>query len=137
MNKEECIAKLKQCTIKTQKLTYRGLTVFAKCVKVHDGNKITCSFILPGSDSPCNFVCKCYGYKSSKINSKDSTQKEKAKTARNYLSELILDKIVILKLGDFDPYGHVLVKIYFGGKNINKDMIEKGHGTPYDDIKSK
>lgn len=123
---------LNKCNLKTPKLSYDGHTVRAKCVKVYDGDTATFVFIPPGMKQPYKFSCRCLGYNSAEIKTKNIKEKEKAEAARDYLSNMILNKIVTLRLGKHDKYGRVLVDMYLDGLHINKHMIEKGHGVYYD-----
>jgi endonuclease YncB( thermonuclease family) len=122
---------LEKCTIKTEKLSYCGITVRAKCVKVYDGDTITCVFFLPGFDKPYKFSCRCNGYNSAEIKTSDPDEKAKAIAARDFLSAEILNKIVTLTLGDYDKYGRILVEVSYNGKNINSEMIKNGYGVKY------
>lgn len=123
---------LSKCTQKTGKLTFCGKTVRAKCVKVYDGDTITCAFIPPGFSDPYKFSCRCIGYNSAEIKTTEPHEKVKAIAARDYLRGIILDKIITLNLGDYDKYGRILVDIFYDGRHINSEMIKYGHGVKYD-----
>ena len=59
-------------------------------------------------------------------------EKEKAIKARDYLKRMIDNRIITLHCGKFDKYGRLLAEFYIDNININKLMIEKGHGYSYD-----
>ena len=126
------VERLHTCDIKTPKWSFKGRKVKAKCVKVYDGDTATFVFIpFRGGDPHC-FSCRFLGYDSPEIKSKDSAEKEAATKARDYLSSLILHKIIDLELNDFDKYGRILVNVYLpDGKHINSHMLEMGYGRPY------
>ena len=57
---------------------------------------------------------------------------------KNKLSEFILNKVVLVKCGDFEVYGRLLATIYLLDENkipwlasINMLMIEQGFGKEY------
>lgn len=57
---------------------------------------------------------------------------QEAIKARDYLSSLILNKIIYVEFMDNDKYGRPLAKIYQNNICINDDMITKGYAKPYD-----
>ncbi len=56
---------------------------------------------------------------------------KKAHDAKDFLSGLILNKIIDCEFMQNDKYGRPLVKISIGNKDISELMIEKGHAKPY------
>lgn len=106
----------------------------AKIVKVYDGDTITAVICL-FDGKPYRFNCRCIGYNSAEIKSKDPIEKAKAIESREYLKSIILNKIVeleiILDSKNKDPYKRPLVVIHFDNKNINDLMIQSGYGKPY------
>ena len=131
-NSNDELQLLNSCTIKTPKWTFDGITVNAKCVKVYDGDSATFAFLPPGSSAPFRFACRCLGYNSAEIKSKDASEKAAAVRARDHLTNRILHKIVKLKLGAHDKYGRILVDIYLDGVHINEEMVNLHYGKPYD-----
>jgi endonuclease YncB( thermonuclease family) len=132
MNIQCDLKTLECCDIKTQKWTFEGNRVFAKCVKVYDGDTATFAFAPFTGSQPCLFSCRCLGYNSAEIKTKDIKEKQKAIESRDYLAKLILNKIVTLQLGKFDKYGRVLVHIYINNRCVNDEMVRLGYGKPYD-----
>ncbi len=57
---------------------------------------------------------------------------KKAHNAKDFLSGLILNKIIDCEFMQNDKYGRPLAKISIGNKDISELMIEKGHAKPYD-----
>jgi len=126
---------LNNCTVKTPKWSFEGMTVSAKCVKVYDGDTATFAFIPYFNSNPCTFSCRFIGYNSAEIRTKDPIEKSKAIAAKEYLSNLILNRIVKLELGSFDKYGRILVQVYLpSGLHVNSEMLRSGHGKPYDGV---
>ena len=60
---------------------------------------------------------------------------KKAKDAKQYLSDLVLNKIVKFESMGYDKYGRLLGKLYIlnccSEQEINQLMIDLGHGYPY------
>jgi micrococcal nuclease len=74
------------------------------------------------------------GIDTPEMKSKNVNEKQAAVAARDFLSNLILDKIIIVECGDFDKYGRLLGELYFEGNpvSLSKQMIEKGYAKAYD-----
>jgi len=56
----------------------------------------------------------------------------KAKEAKEFLSNQILNKIINVKFMSNDKYGRPLANLYQNNININELMIEKGYAKKYD-----
>jgi len=116
-----------------------------KVLKVYDGDTIWVSIIL--HNNIVKFNCRMIGYDSPEMkpplsNKNRHLEKNAAIAARDYLSNLILHKIVDIQFGNFDKYGRALCSIYINDpdsyrivcKNkvcVNTIMIREGHGYPY------
>jgi endonuclease YncB( thermonuclease family) len=57
---------------------------------------------------------------------------EKAKSAKKFLLDLILNKIIKVEFLTNDKYGRPLAKIYFNNQCLNDLMVEKGYAKKYD-----
>ncbi len=57
---------------------------------------------------------------------------KKAINAKEFLSSLILNKIITVEFKENDKYGRPLGIIFINDTNINNLMIEKGHAKAYD-----
>lgn len=124
---------LSAASTKTPKFTFAGATATAKCVKVYDGDTATFVFSVLGLQ-PYKYSCRMLGYNSAEIRGGSEAEKTSARAARDFLSGMILDKIVELSFGDFDKYGRPLVEVYVGESprvHVNALMVEAGHGAPY------
>ena len=78
------------------------------------------------------------GYNSAELRTKDEDEKKKGIEAKNKLSELLLNKVVFVKCGEFEKYGRLLATIYLlnvkgeaTGTPVNTLMVEQGYGKPY------
>ena len=131
----DCCLKYKTNDIELYKLkgNYR-----AKVVDVYDGDTITIVIF-----NKCGFEkhkLRMYGYDSPEMKPKlDVPNREqeiiKAKAAKRYLSDIVLNNIVEFESMGFDKYGRLLGKIYkldYCSKvDLNQLMIDNGHGYPY------
>lgn len=129
----------------------------AKVVDVYDGD--TCSVIFRLSDKLVKFKCRCLGYDSPEMKpSKDLKNRDNIKLlanrAKNFFINQVTDinidentiydkkdlknrlhknyKLIKIKTYEWDKYGRLLAEFYIDNININKLMIEKGHGYSYD-----
>jgi len=131
----DCCLKYKTNDLKLYKLngSFR-----AKVVDVYDGDTITIILF-----NKCGFEkhkLRMYGYDSPEIKPKLNIPNRedeiaKAKEAKKYLSDIVLNNIVEFESMGFDKYGRLLGKIYkidFCSKvELNQLMIDNGHGYPY------
>lgn len=131
---------LAAATAKTRKFTLNGVKCDAKCVSVYDGDTAQMVFEPFAGMGLYRFSCRFAGYNSAEIKGSTAEEKTAAKAARDALAGMILDKIVHLSIGEFDKYGRPLVEVtcdYTAGAlsnhaiNVNKWMLENGHGKPY------
>ena len=104
-----------------------GIKTYARVVDVYDGDTIT--IVMKHNKKLCKFKVRMYGYdapemKPSLSNPNREREKEAAINAKNQLSSLILNKIVILECLQFDKYGRLLGNIYtMENLNVNEFMI--------------
>lgn len=127
---------LMDCTYSnTERFNFNGREFEAKCVKVYDGDTITAVFMVSGKYY--RFSIRMDGYDAPEIKSKNPDAKKKetekiyARASRDYLSNIIMDKIILLKCKDYDMYGRILADVEFDGKNINSMMLKNGYCRPY------
>ncbi len=57
---------------------------------------------------------------------------KKAHQAKDYLSFMVLNKIIYCEFMQNDKYGRPLAKLYYQNKSISDIMIENGFAKPYD-----
>jgi micrococcal nuclease len=107
-----------------------GLMVPARIVSVYDGDTFHCIFEFNGKFY--NWTCRLDGIDTPEMRSKNPKEKEHAILARDKLRELILGKVVTVKLGEFDKYGRVLANILLDEVDISNELIRLGFGKPYD-----
>ena len=133
LNKDDC-ALLNTFTSKTDKFSLKGYKTYAKCVSVYDGDTIHVVFKMPNHNECYKWVIRVNGVDTPELRTRNKYEKQLGYKARDFLSSLILDKIIILECLDFDKYGRLLGEIYNEGneKSISIQMIEQGHAKAYD-----
>lgn len=133
---------------KTQKFTYKGMTVKAKMVDIYDGDTLTLVFRYRGQLQ--QHSCRMMGYDSPEMKpAKNKPNREAeiqaAKAAKEALKELLeRHQIVTAKCHQFDKYGRILVTLMVPTRSglfgrccsedmvVNQWMIDQGHGYVYD-----
>ena len=109
-----------------------------KVVDVYDGDTVT--IVLYNKFSYEKHKLRMYGYDSPEMKprlDKENREDEirKAKLAKEFLTDLLLNKIVEFESMGYDKYGRLLGKLYLlnccDKQEVNMLMINKGHGYPY------
>jgi len=104
-----------------------------RVIKVYDGDSITIAAKLPFDDSTLyRFSVRLNGIDTPEIKGKNADEKEAAKLARDALSNLILNKNIILKNVDNEKYGRVLADVYLDELHINEWLIKERYAIRYD-----
>lgn len=106
-----------------------GKEKFCKVVAVYDGDTITVNMFIFGKIR--QFKIRMLGYDTPEIRNKNLEEKQRGLAARDYLSDLILEKIVFVKCRGFDKYGRLLGTVYFEDICVNELMISESYGIPY------
>lgn len=117
--------------------SYEGLKVHVKVYSVYDGD--TCNVIFKDTlDKDSQFKrirCRMAHYDSAEIKGKSDKEKKLAISARDYLSERVLGKIVYVHFQKNDKWGRPIIEMYMkkGDQlSINQLMIKNGYGKPYE-----
>ena len=92
----------------------------AKVVKVSDGDTIT--VLTQNKES---IKVRLYGIDA------PETKQDFGKASKQYLSSLIVGKIVEVKSGGQDRYGRVLGTIYLDNADINAKTVEEGYAWAF------
>ena len=102
-------------------------------IKVYDGDTITIASKLPYPDSPLyRFSVRLNGIDCPEIKGKDKYEKECAQLAKEEMTNLILNKVVILKNVETEKYGRILADVYIGDLHLNKHLLIKRLAVFYD-----
>lgn len=104
-----------------------------KVVKVYDGDTFTIASKLSNVDDIVyRFSVRLNGIDTPEIKGKTVIEKELAKKARDALSNIIMDKIVILKNVSTEKYGRLLADVYIGDLWMNEWMLANKYAVKYD-----
>lgn len=123
----ELINKLKLSSLKTQKFTLQDKIFLAKCVKCYDADSI--HVVIELNNQLSRFTCRLLGIDTAEIRSKNPEERKFARESRDYLKSEILDKLVIIKCGEFDKYGRLLVNVYKFNEEINIEPLLQVGGS--------
>lgn len=116
-----------------KKFSFEGIKTFAKVVDVYDGDTITVVFYyqdiaIKKSLRLSNIDCP--EIKPHNVEDKE-LYKKAAIISRDYLRNLVLNKIIYIILEKEDKYGRLLGEVYLDDVNINKKILEEGYGKYY------
>jgi endonuclease YncB( thermonuclease family) len=106
-----------------------------KVIKVYDADTITIASKLPYKDSPIyRLPVRLNGIDAPEMKGKDISDEEKeaAKLARDYVANLVLDKIVKLKNIETEKYGRILADVYIDNINLNELLLNERYVVKYD-----
>ena len=106
-----------------------------KVIKVYDADTITIAAKLPYKESPIyRLSVRLNGIDTPEIKGKDITEEEKeaAKVARDFVSNLTLDKYVTLKNIESEKYGRILADVYIGDIHINELLLKERYAVKYE-----
>jgi endonuclease YncB( thermonuclease family) len=112
-----------------------------RVIKVYDGDTITIASKLPYNESPLyRFSVRLNGIDTPEIKGKgiDDEEKLAAKQTRDFLSNLILNKYILLENIQNEKYGRILADIYLPIKDsnniihINELLIRERYAVKYD-----
>jgi len=129
---------LKTCSLDDHDTSYAGLCTKAKVCHVYDGDTIRIRFFdrdalvqkivrLMHIDSP-----EMKPIKANRTQESVDAEKKAATAARDFLTRLVLNQIVDVKLYGIDKFGRELAELELDGKLIHNIMVEEGHAVPYE-----
>ena len=120
-------------------ITYKDTIPFippiseGKVVKVYDGDTITIATKLPYDNSPYyRFSVRLKGIDCPEIKTSNLYEKECALIARDFLIELLMDKMVLLKDVELEKYGRILADVYIDEQNVSELLCEKKLAVKYE-----
>lgn len=106
-----------------------------RVIKVYDADTITIASKLPYDESPLyRLSVRLNGIDTPEIKGKDisNEEKESAKKARDFVSNLVLNKFVRLENIETEKYGRILADVYIGDLHINEVLINERYAVKYD-----
>jgi len=119
--------------------SYQDTVVFmppitqGKVVKVYDGDTITIASKLNNSSDPTiyRFSIRLAGIDTPELKGSNPQEKKMALDVRNVLSELIMNKAVMIRNLHTEKYGRILADVYLGDLNLSKYLLDKNMARPY------
>lgn len=115
----------------TKPFAFNDMIVDAKVVKVYDGDTCTCVFDTFGLGLYRHQV-RLSGIDTAEVKNKNVAEKELALKTRDFVSGLILNKVVRLKCEGSDKYGRILGVVCVGDVCVNDLLVEKKMANLYD-----
>lgn len=106
-----------------------------KVIKVYDGDTITIASKLPFDASPLyRLSVRLNGIDTPEIKGKgvSDEEKEAAKNARDFVSNLTLNKYVRLENIETEKYGRILADVYIGDIHLNDLLLKERYAVKYD-----
>lgn len=123
---------LKDCTMEnTTPFVFNNMRVRAKILDVYDGDTVTAAFETLGAGIYTHKI-RMLGIDTPEIRTKSVQEKKAGVKAKEYLQDLILDKIVMLHIKSSDKYGRILATIFVDKLDVNEHMVTAGHARVYD-----
>ena len=133
--------KLKSRTLdNTEPMLTKGIDTYCKVIDVYDGD--TCTIAIPLNGVIVQEKLRLMGIDTPEIRTKNLEEKKAGKLAGEFLSSLILGKVLRVKLEPKrEKFGRLLgtlflesgnVCCFLDSENINQLMINKGYAVAYD-----
>jgi len=106
-----------------------------RVIKVYDADTITIASKLPYAESPMyRLSVRLNGIDTPEIKGKgvSDEEKEAAKVARDFVSNLVFNKFVRLENIQSEKYGRILADVYVGDVHLNELLIKERYAVNYD-----
>lgn len=106
-----------------------------RVIKVYDADTITIASKLPYDASPMyRLSVRLNGIDTPEIKGKgvSDEEKESAKVARDFVSNLVFNKFVRLENNQSEKYGRILADVFVGDIHINELLIKERYAVKYD-----
>jgi endonuclease YncB( thermonuclease family) len=106
-----------------------------RVIKVYDADTITIASKLPYDLSPMyRLSVRLNGIDAPEIKGKgvSDEEKEAAKVARDFVSNLVLNKFIKLENIQSEKYGRILADVYIGDIHLNELLIKDRYAVKYD-----
>ena len=104
-----------------------------RVIKCYDADTITIASKLPYDASPLyRLSVRLNGIDAPEIKGKCAEEKEVAKEARDFVSNLVLNKYVRLENIESEKYGRILADVYIGNVHLNEILLKERYAVKYD-----
>ena len=105
----------------------------AKIINVVDGDTVDAIVDL-GFSISTDLRLRLHGVDTPEMNSRDISERERAKAAKQFVIERLLNKTVLIKTHKTDKYGRYLAEIFTDAdrtQTINRTLVVEGHAVEY------
>jgi endonuclease YncB( thermonuclease family) len=106
-----------------------------RVIKCYDADTITIASKLPYNESPMyRLSVRLNGIDTPEIKGKGVSEEEKeaAKVARDFVANLVLNKVIRLENIQSEKYGRILADVYIGDIHLNELLIKQRYAVAYD-----
>ena len=104
-----------------------------RVIKCYDADTITIASKLPYNESPLyRLSVRLNGIDAPEIKGKSEEEKEVAKQARDFVSNLVLNKYVRLENVESEKYGRILADVYIGDVHVNELLVKEKYAVKDD-----
>ena len=106
-----------------------------RVIKCYDADTITIASKLPYDESPMyRLSVRLNGIDTPEMKGKSVSDEEKeaAKLARDFVSNLVLNKYVKLENIESEKYGRILADVYIGDIHLNNLLLKERYAVKYD-----
>ena len=106
-----------------------------RVIKVYDADTITIASKLPFDESPIyRLSVRLNGIDTPEMKGKgvSDEEKEAAKNARDFVSNLVLNKYVKLENIESEKYGRILADVYIDDIHLNNLLLKERYAVSYD-----
>lgn len=121
-----------------QSITYADTQIYippielCKVIKVYDGDTITVATKLYTPDSLIyRFSVRLAGIDTPEMHGSTSDERNAAIASRDVLSNMIMNKTVLLKNVRYEKYGRLLADVYLGELYLNQYLVDNKYAVPY------
>ena len=114
------------------KFSFDGQVKYCKVVKVYDGDTITVNMIV--NNKLAQFNVRLLGYDTPEIRTSNKEEKDRATVCRDFLADILLDRIVTIHCAKFDAFGRLLATVFIDRHDkvsVNDRMLKEGYGLAY------
>lgn len=117
-------------TNEIKSFSFNGVQKYARIVKVYDGD--TCTIIFRWKKQNIKCSCRIHGIDTPELKTSNKREKEFGYKARDFLSSVILEQVLMVHFLKDDKYGRPLVNIFLhNGQSVGDMMITGGYAKPY------
>lgn len=110
--------------------SFSGVEKYARVFKVYDGDTI--SLLFKWKKQNIKASCRLLGIDTPELRTKNENEKKKAIEARDFLHNLIYEKIVLVKFSKNGKFGRPLIEVFLpSGESISQIMINKKYAKKY------